>query len=79
MKLFLEKGKVILLIDSLNLDNAVAGESLVLNRPGLEENKCTMAGPTTISKNGQMIEYRPPLPSLWADLYSTWNMAYVTR
>merc|ERR1719228_481679 len=61
------------------LDNALAGKTLVLNRPGLEEDKRTMAGPTEISENGQMIEFSPPLPSLWADLYETWNMAFVTR
>ena len=68
-----------MLIVSLNLDNVIAGKTLAMNRPGLEENKCTMAGPTTISKNGQMIEFRPPLPILWADLYESWNMAFVCR
>ena len=50
-----------------------------MNPPGLEEDKQTKAGPTRISENGQMVESRPPLPGLWADLYSTWNMAYITR
>ena len=68
-----------LIIITQNVDNALAGKTLALNRPGLEEDKRTMAGPTEISENGQMIEFSPPLPSLWADLYETWNMAYVTR
>ena len=38
-----------------------------------------MAGPTKLSKNGKIIEYWPPLPKQWADLYTTWNLAYVTR
>ena len=50
-----------------------------MNPPGLDEDKQTKAGPTSISENGQMVEFRPPLPGLWADLYSTWNMAYITR
>ena len=62
-----------------NIDNALAGKTLALNPPGLEEDKQTKAGPTRISENGQMVESRPPLPGLWADLYSTWNMAYITR
>ena len=65
--------------DFLITDNALAGKTLALNRPGLQKDNQTQAGPTKVSKNGQRIEFRPPLPSLWADLYSTWNMAYVTR
>ena len=45
---------------------------------GGENNTRTHQGPTTISDGGQTIEFRPPFPGLWADLYTTWNMAFVT-
>lgn len=60
------------------LDNVLAGKTLAVNKPGVDE-KQKLAGPTTISENGQTVEFRPPLPNLWADLYETWNMAFVTK
>ena len=62
-----------------HMDNALAGKTLALNRPGLKENNQTMAGPTKFSKTSQQIEFSPPLPEKWADLYMTWNMAFVSR
>ena len=62
-----------------NGDNALAGKALAKNRPGLKNDTRTHQGPTRISNNGQRLEFRPPLPRQWADLYSTWNMAFVTN
>ena len=62
----------------LNIDNALAAKPLVFNRPGLAENRHTMAASTQLSKDGQTLEMRPPLPRQWADLYVTWNLAFVS-
>ena len=39
----------------------------------------TGAGPASITKDGQLITCRPPLPLQWADLYLVWNIAFVTE
>ena len=46
---------------------------------GQSEDIRTGAGPTRFSEDGQRIEFRPPLPRQWADLYQTWNMAFISK
>jgi hypothetical protein len=61
-------------------DNARAGWTLMLNRPGTPEyNPLTEAGPSHFSDDGKGIHVGLPLAEKWADLYSTWNMAFVSR
>lgn len=63
---------------NLNPKIYISGQTLSTNIPGLENDPRTQQGPTTISKDGQKIEYRPPLPRQWANLHSTWSMAFLT-
>ena len=49
------------------------------NRPGLKNDTRTHQGSTRVSYDGQRVEFRPPLPRQWADLYTTWNLAFVTN
>jgi hypothetical protein len=61
-------------------ENARAGFLLSLHPPGEKRpNARTGAGPTGFSADGRAITYAPPLPRKWADLYSTWNMAFVSH
>ena len=62
-----------------NADNAQGGTTLAKHSCGRRRfDNRTKSGPTKISSNGQLIECRPPLPLEWADLYSVWNIAFVT-
>ena len=56
-----------------------SGSVLAKHRPGMTNDTRTHQGPTSISCDGQKLELRPPLPLQWADLYSTWNMAFITN
>ena len=40
---------------------------------------CTGARPTRLSADGKIIEISLDFPTEWADLYETWNMAFVTN
>ena len=40
---------------------------------------CTGSGPSKLSADRQAIEYAPAYPMQWADLYTTWNLAFVTN
>ena len=63
-----------------NLDNARVGITLALAKPGEEKlNKRTGAGPTTFSDDGKAIAYRMPLSKRWDDLYTVWNLAFVSH
>ncbi len=53
----------------LNFKNDYAGEILRKNGP--------IASPT-LTADGKAIKFYLPNPEKWADLYSTWNMAFVT-
>ena len=63
----------------LNMDNALAGDPLL--HLGGHHGAQTQCGKTDsfaqISADGQKVEMRPALPLQWADLYTTWNMAFV--
>ena len=61
-----------------NLRNAKVASTLAKEAPGGAENACTGSGPARISPDGNAINFRMAFPSLWADLYETWNMAFVT-
>lgn len=61
----------------LNNDNALAGQPLLqLGGGGKRGNIAQFA---QLSADGQTVETRPPLPLQWADLYTTWNMAFVSH
>ena len=63
-----------------NLDNAMVASVLAQNSPGrLEYDSKSQAGPTILAKDGNTIEYNFPFPKEWADLYSTWNLAFVMK
>ena len=55
------------------------GKSLAKHKPGQSNDTRTQQGETRISEDGQKLEFRPPLPRQWNDLYSTWNLAFVTN
>ena len=74
----------------MNFDNALAGEALLyldskanIGYPHTtSHNGAIGQGPwdgfAQVSEDGQNIELRPALPRQWADLYTTWNAAFVT-
>ena len=62
-----------------NLDNAKVATALAKEAPGGDENNCTGSGPARITPDGNGIEYRMAFPLEWANLYQTWNMAFVTN
>ncbi|MCP3925888.1 MAG: hypothetical protein GY714_25250 [Desulfobacterales bacterium] len=62
-----------------NKENAAAGIVLAKSNPGsIIEDPVTGAGPTRWSDDGKAIDYYPPLPKKYADIYATWNMAYLS-
>ena len=61
------------------VDNAKAGEILAKYVHTAEHDNRTGSGPCQFSSDYQRIEYVPPLPLKWADLYSTWNLAFVSN
>ena len=69
------------LLDFLEGNFANVGVALILakQKPQKEENHCSGAGPTLLSVDGQAIQFNLALPLKWADLYQTWNMAFVTN
>jgi len=61
-------------------DNARAGVTLTFNRPGKKTlDPKTHAGPTRFTPDKKAILCAPPLPRQWADLYSTWNLGFVSH
>jgi hypothetical protein len=68
-------------VDSLagNKDNAFAGFILAKNPPGVNENKALGSGPTVLSSDGKKALIAPPFPKEYADLYSAWNLAFVSN
>jgi hypothetical protein len=61
-------------------DNARAGMSMAVNPPGdTKANPKTGAGPSRFTPDHKAILYFPPLPRQWVDLYSTWNLAFVSH
>ncbi len=63
-----------------NKDNAKACLPLVVNRAGAaKEDPLTGAGPSIWSEDKKTIRIRMSLPKEWANLYQTWNMAFVSQ
>ena len=62
-----------------NLANARVAIALAKSFPTGEENSCTGSKPAKISSDGNGIEINMDFPGEWADLYQTWNMAFVTN
>ena len=63
-----------------NIDNAKVGWILATHKPGSKKyNPRTGAGPSVWADDAKTILLRPPLPKEWADLYQTWNMAFVAQ
>merc|ERR1719278_61996 len=61
-----------------NFDNAEAGIILAKFPHTKEYNNKTGSGPCHLSRNLQVLECPQPLTRHWADLYSTWNLAFVS-
>ncbi|MCU0663166.1 MAG: hypothetical protein MUC50_12680 [Myxococcota bacterium] len=60
-------------------DNAYAGTILAKYPPGKSVyNPRTGEGPTTFSEDGKGILLNMALPGQWADLYTVWNLGFVT-
>ena len=85
-----EAGRLILFVNileatladiiTLNTDNAKVGWVLDTNKAGSKDyNPRTGEGPSGWSDDKKGICLRPPLPKEWADLYQTWNMAFVSQ
>ncbi|MEC8052743.1 MAG: hypothetical protein VX210_18245 [Myxococcota bacterium] len=62
-----------------NWDNAAAGWALAKHRAGGAEDAATGAGPARFASDSDAIEFNMPLTKEWADLYSTWNMGFVSH
>ncbi len=56
-----------------NFDNALTGIRLAKNHPGKYDASCA-----ELDRNGH-IHVNLPQPKLWADLYGSWNMAFVSQ
>lgn len=62
-----------------NNGNAFAGYILSQNKSSKFENQKTGSGPTERSKDGERLRLRNPFPKQWDDLYSTWNLGFVSQ
>jgi hypothetical protein len=59
--------------------NGLAGIVLAQYKPGKRKhNPKTAEGPSCFSDDGKAIWLNMALPHKWADLYTTWNLAFVT-
>ena len=61
-----------------NFDNAETGLILAKYVHTPEYDNRTGSEPCQLSSNNQFLECAQPLPLHWADLYSTWNLAFVS-
>jgi len=61
-----------------NLGNAKTGKTLAQYVHTPEKDNRTGSGPCQLSENQQGIECAPPLTLQWVDLYSTWNLAFIS-
>jgi hypothetical protein len=61
-------------------DNAYAGWVLATNPAGGEYNPKTQAGPAFISSSlgSPMLHVRTPFTKFWNDLYTVWNLSFVS-
>ncbi|MBI3038141.1 hypothetical protein HYY75_03675 [bacterium] len=63
-----------------NYKNALAGKIAAKNKPGTKTaNARTGQGPSVWAQDKQMILVNMPYPKQWADLYATWNMAFISQ
>ena len=62
-----------------NWDNAAAGWALAKHRPGGSADPATGAGPARFAEGSDAIEFNMPLSKEWADLYSAWNLGFVSH
>ena len=62
-----------------NFDNAEAGVVLAKFPHTREYDNKTGSGPCHLSRNRQFLECPQPLTLHWADLYSSWNLAFVSE
>lgn len=64
-----------------NKDNADAGWALNQHPPASSSvfDPVLGTGPTTFSQTRETLEVRCARPKEWADLYATWNMAFVSQ
>ena len=62
-----------------NFDNAQAGVILAKFPHTREHNNKTGSGPCHLSPSLQGFECPQPLTLHWADLYSSWNLAFVSE
>lgn len=61
-------------------DNAMTGWALAVHKAGKHRiDPATGAGPNFWEESRKAIGIRPPLPRKWADLYQSWNMAFVSK
>jgi len=61
-------------------NNVKAGWTLTRNRPGMRAGSTLAgAGPSSLSEDRKAIRLAMPKPKEWADLYQTWNMAFVSQ
>jgi hypothetical protein len=81
LTLFLNIGEAILAdIFEGKLNNAKVGWILAKNKVGSKkQNIKTGQGPSFLSNDKKTVCFQPPLPKEWADLYQTWNMAFVAQ
>ncbi|MBF0312957.1 MAG: hypothetical protein HQK52_06050 [Oligoflexia bacterium] len=61
-----------------NFDNGICGITLANYGPDEQINEATGTGPAEWSKDNKGILLGIPLAKKWDDLYSTWNMAFVS-
>ncbi len=58
------------------VDNARAGLTLLVNRPRDAADPRTGIAPARFSADGKAVTFGLPLARKWADLYTTWNLAF---
>jgi len=68
-------------VDAVNgrWGNAKTGWVLATHPPGSSTNDATGAGPAQFGEDGKGIELNMPLAKEWADLYSAWNLGFVSH
>jgi hypothetical protein len=59
--------------------NAACGWALARQRPGRTRDPSTGAGPSRWSGDHKAVMFSMAFPKRWADLYSTWNLAFVSH
>ena len=62
-----------------NINNAETGAVLARCVHTEEHDNRTGSGPCQISSSGNFLECPQPLPLQWANLYSAWNLAFVSH